>query len=71
MSDSLEFIQIWAKEFKKNPDKNRKLLIKFVSEQISLAQDRLNKLPIEKLIKLFDIKNQKVIEMLSKKQSKK
>ncbi len=37
---------------------------RFLTAQISLAQAQLRKLPIEKLIQLFDIKNQNIIRMI-------
>ncbi|NVM30319.1 MAG: hypothetical protein HWN65_15850 [Candidatus Helarchaeota archaeon] len=65
MRKNLDFIQIWAEEFKKNPQKNRKLLNQFVTAQILYAQKQLKKLPIEKLIKLFNINNEEIIEIIS------
>ncbi|MHA1649101.1 MAG: hypothetical protein ACTSYB_02815 [Candidatus Helarchaeota archaeon] len=59
-----DFIQLWAEYFKKNPESSRKCLNEFIAAQISLAQTRLIKLPIEKLIQLFDIKNQNIIRMI-------
>lgn len=64
MRKNLDFIQIWAEEFKKNPQKNRKILNQFVTTQILHAQKQLKKLPIGKLIKLFDIKNEEIIDRL-------
>ena len=65
MKKELDFIQIWAEEFKNNPQKNRKILNQFVTAQILHAQKQLKKLPIEKLIKLFNIKNKEVINSIS------
>lgn len=67
MKNKFNFIEFWAKEFKKNPKKNRAILNKFINSQISIAQKRLKKLKPEKLIKIFNIKNEKVIEMIYKK----
>ena len=66
MKDNFDFIEFWAKEFNKNPKKNRAILNKFINSQISIAQKRLKKLKPEKLIKIFNIKNEKVIEMIYK-----
>lgn len=65
MRKNIDFIQIWAEEFKNNPKKSRKLLDKFVTAQILHAQEQLKKLPPEKLIKLFAIKNEEVIKIIS------
>ena len=40
MKDDFDFIEFWAKEFKKNPKKNRAILNKFINAQISIAQKR-------------------------------
>ncbi len=66
MAKETDFVQIWAEEFKKNPIKNRKLLDKFVTCQILQAQNQLKKLPLEKLVPLFNIKNEEIIKMLRK-----
>ena len=64
MSQEFDFIQVWAEEFKRNSIKNRKILDKFVTNQILLAQYQLKKLSPEKLIKIFNIKNEKIIQRL-------
>ena len=64
MKENFDFIRIWAEEFKRNPKKKRKLLDQFVTAQILQAQRQLNKLSPEKLIKLFNIKNEELIEKL-------
>lgn len=60
----LDFVKIWAEEFKKNPEKNRKILMKFVNSQIFMAQARLKRINPEKLIKIFNIKNEEIIKAL-------
>lgn len=64
MEKEFDFIRIWAEEFKRNPKKYRKILDKFVTLQILQAQRQLKKLSPEKLIKLFDIKNEEIIKRL-------
>lgn len=64
MSKEFDFIQFWAEEFKRDPIKNRKILDKFVTNQILLAQYQLKKLPPEKLIQIFNIKNEMIIQRL-------
>jgi hypothetical protein len=64
MNKEFDFIQFWAEEFKRNPIKNRKILDKFVTNQILLAQYQLKKLPPEKLIQIFNIKNETIIQHL-------
>ena len=64
MQTDKDFLQIWAEEFKKNTKKNRLLLDKFITAQILQAQNQLKKLPIEKLIKIFGIKNEELIQTL-------
>jgi hypothetical protein len=66
MEKDFDFVTLWAEEFKKDPKKNRKLLEKFVTSQILYAQRQLKKLPPEKLIKIFNIKNKEIIKMISK-----
>ena len=61
-----DFIEFWALEFKKNPEKNRKILYEFIDSQIKIANDRLKKLSAEQLIEIFDIKNEEIIKKLKK-----
>jgi len=67
LEDNFDFVEFWAKEFKKAPERNRKVLNKFINSQISIAQARLKSLEPSKLIKLFNIKNQKIIDKILKK----
>ena len=64
MKEKFDFNKFWAMEFKKNPEKNRKVLNKFIDSQIKMAQKRLNQLDPEKLIHIFNIKNEEVIQRL-------
>ena len=65
LEKNLEFNRLWAKKFKENPKKYRPLLNRFINAQILHAQKQLNKLSTEKLIKIFKIKNQVIIEQLN------
>ncbi|MHA1130703.1 MAG: hypothetical protein ACTSQI_12175 [Candidatus Helarchaeota archaeon] len=67
MSEKSDFVRFWAEEFKRNSRKNRKLLKLFANSQILLAQKQLKKLPTEKTIKIFDIRNEEIIKQLYKK----
>lgn len=60
-----DFIHIWAEAFVRDQKKNREILNRFVTAQILSAQERLKNLPLEKLIKLFDVKNQEIIKKIS------
>lgn len=64
MTKDLDFVHFWANKFKEDPKKYRKTVYKFVDAQIALAQARLNKLPPEKIIKIFQIKNEQLISTL-------
>jgi len=64
MKKEMDFVQFWAKKFKQNPEKSRKLLNSFINNQILRAQAQLKKLPPNKLIEIFKITNEKIIESL-------
>ena len=66
MNEKFDFVEFWAKEFKKNPKKYRPILNKFIDSQIFLAQKQLRKLEPDKLIEIFNIKNKKVIQMIER-----
>jgi hypothetical protein len=58
---NFNFVEYWAKKIKENPDKFRPILNRFINAQILHAQRQLRKLPTEKLIELFQIKNLQLI----------
>ncbi|MHA1230434.1 MAG: hypothetical protein ACTSPQ_07290 [Candidatus Helarchaeota archaeon] len=64
MSKKIDFIEFWANKFKKNPKKYLKSLNEFIDSQIEIANNRLEKLDVEKLIEIFDIKNLELINKL-------
>ena len=64
MNQDFDFVVFWANEFKRNPKKNRLVLIKFINSQIKISQKSLEKLEPAKLIKIFNIKNEKLIQKL-------
>ncbi len=66
MKEEFDFVNFWAREYKKNYHKNRSLLIKFVNYQIKTSQDFLKKLEPNKIIQIFNIKNKNLIEKLKK-----
>ncbi len=65
LEKDFNFNRFWAKKFKENPEKYRPLLNKFINAQILHAQKQLDKLSAEKLIKIFEIKNEVLIEELN------
>ncbi|MHA1785440.1 MAG: hypothetical protein ACTSX4_01160 [Candidatus Helarchaeota archaeon] len=65
MKKELNFVQLWAEEFKRNKQKSKCLLDKFLDSQIQQAQLQLKKIGIDKLIKIFNIRNKRLIEKLS------
>jgi len=65
LKEEFDFNKYWAKKFKENPKKYRPILNKFINAQILHAQKQLEKLPTEKLIKIFGIKNQELIQKLN------
>ena len=66
----IDFIEYWALEFKKNPQKNRKLLNEFIDSQILIANNRLNKLNADQLIDIFNITNKELIKKLKTQEQK-
>ncbi len=65
LEQKFDFVELWAKKFKENPEKYRPMLNEFINAQILHAQKQLRKLPTEKLIKLFNIKNTDLIKKLN------
>ena len=70
MSDDFDFVIFWAKEYKKNPEKNRMLLNKFINSQMQICRKALEKLDPNKIIDIFDIRNEKLIKRLLNKEKK-
>lgn len=62
--NNIDFIEFWAHKFKKDPQKNRKLLKEFINSQIMIANERLKKLNSNQLIEIFNIENDEFIQEL-------
>ena len=64
MKKEFDFTKKWAEHIKKNPDW-RKQHNNFINAQIIKANTQLKRLSKEKLKKLFNIKNEKVLKSFS------
>ncbi len=67
MKKEFDFIEFWAVEFKKDPQKCRQMLNEFIDSQIDIANARLRKLSADQLKELFDIRNEEILKKLKKK----